>query len=291
MTSSLLRPLREEDAAAVAALFAETFGDSRMLDAREVESWLRDPDLDPGDLRVLEEDGRVTGYCDIAVRENILFVDVAAPARWTELLDWAEHEAATRNLPKTSLFVPHEHELADVAAGRGYERNRESLTMEVAFDEPPAGGDFGSLAVRTYEDRDHDTVVAALNEAFAEDPFVQEVTEAGFRERFLGRHDFDPALWFLVWDGDELAGFALDYPEFGTEADTGFVNWLGLRKPWRRRGLAEALLRHSFAELYARGKRRVCLGVDAENVTGALRVYERVGMSAIRHYGIWQKDL
>jgi ribosomal protein S18 acetylase RimI-like enzyme len=64
-----------------------------------------------------------------------------------------------------------------------------------------------------------------------------------------------------------------------------------VRRPWRRRGLAEALLHRSFAELYARGKRRVGLGVDADNVTGALRLYERVGMRAVRRYGIWQKDL
>jgi ribosomal protein S18 acetylase RimI-like enzyme len=291
MTSSRLRELREDDAEQVAALFAETFGEARKLDAREVASWLRDPDLRPEDLRVLEEDGRAVGYCDVAVRKDALFVDLVAPGHWLELLDWAEREAARRGLRITSLFVPHEHELAGVAAARGYEKRRESLTMEIAFDEEPQDGDFGDLEVRTYREDDHDVLIAALNDAFSEDPSFQDVTAPRFDERFLSRHDFDPTLWFLVWDGDELAGFALDYPEFGTDAGLGLVQWLGVRKPWRRRGLAEALLRRSFKELYVRGKHRTALGVDAQNITGALRVYERVGMHMSRRYGIWQRDV
>jgi ribosomal protein S18 acetylase RimI-like enzyme len=291
MTSSRLRELREEDAEQVAALFVDAFGDARKLDAREVRAWLRDPDLRPEDLRVLEEDGRAVGYCDVAVRNDALYVDLVAPGRWAELLAWAEGEATGRGLGRTSLYVPHEHELADVAAGGGYEKRRESLTMEIALDEPPRDGDFGSLELRTYRDGDRDALIDALNDAFAEDPAHRIVTAAGFEARFLETPGHDPTLWFLLWDGSELAGFALDFPEFGTDTDIGWVGWLGVRRPWRRRGLAEALLHRSFAELYARGKRRVGLGVDADNVTGALRLYERVGMRAVRRYGIWQKDL
>jgi mycothiol synthase len=291
MSSSLRRPLREEDAEAVAALFVSTFGEARKLDSREVASWLRDPDLNADDLCVLEEDGSVVGYCDLGARGDTLFVDVAAPGRWSELLDWAEEETTARGLRRSSLFVPHEHELQAVAVDRGYEQTRLSLTMEIELDGAPRAADFASLQLRTYVDEDHDVLIAALNDAFAEDPFWQEVTPARFRERFLGGAGFDPTLWFLVWDADQLAGFALDYPEFGTELDVGYVNWLGVRKPWRRRGLGEALLQHSFVEFHARGKRAVTLGVDAQNVTGALRLYERVGMRAVRRYGVWQREL
>jgi ribosomal protein S18 acetylase RimI-like enzyme len=291
MTSSQLRELREEDAEQVAALFREAFGGARKLDALEVASWLRDPDLQHENLRVLEEDGRIVGYGDVAPRVDVLFVDLAAPGRWAEMLDWAEGQVTTHGLKTASVFAPHEHELADVARARGYEKRRESLTMEIGFDEPPRDGDFGELELRTYRDDDHDALIAALNDAFSEGLSWQEVTPVRFKERFLGKHDFDPTLWFLVWDGDELAGFALDYPQLGTERDLGHVNWLGVRKAWRRRGLAEALLRHSFKELYARGKPRTALGVDVENITGALRVYERVGMRAIHRFGVWQKDM
>jgi mycothiol synthase len=290
MSSSLRRPLREEDAEAVAALFAATFGDARKLDAREVASWLRDPDLNAEDLCVLEEGGRVVGYCDLGARGDTLFVDVAAPGRWPELLEWAEAETTARGLRRTSLFAPHGHELQALAIARGYDRTRESLTMEIDLRDPQPAGDFGSLQLRTYRDEDHDTVIDAVNDAFAEDPFWQQVTEERFRERFLGGAGFDPTLWFLAWDEERLAGFALDYPEFGTYTDVGYVNWLGVRTPYRRRGLGEALLRQSFAEFRARGKSAVTLGVDAQNVTGALRLYERVGMRAVRRYGVWQKE-
>ena len=141
-----------------------------------LRTWLRDPDLRPEDLRVLEEDGRAVGYCDVAVRNDALYVDLVAPGRWAELLAWAEGEATGRGLGRTSLYVPHEHELADVAAGGGYEKRRESLTMEIALDEPPRDGDFGSLELRTYRDGDRDALIDALNDAFAEDPAHRTVT-------------------------------------------------------------------------------------------------------------------
>jgi ribosomal protein S18 acetylase RimI-like enzyme len=69
------------------------------------------------------------------------------------------------------------------------------------------------------------------------------------------------------------------------------VGTLAVRPRWRRRGLGEALLRAAFAALYERGRRRVGLGVDAENVTGALRLYERVGMRVIRQSDNWVREL
>ncbi|MBD0349195.1 MAG: GNAT family N-acetyltransferase, partial [Thermoleophilia bacterium] len=100
---------------------------------------------------------------------------------------------------------------------------------------------------------------------------------------------FDPALWFIAYDGDEIAGFSLCRPRESGDPDMGWVSVLGVRRPWRRRGLALALLRHSFVELHRRGKKRVGLGVDAENTTGALRLYERAGMHVDRRWDTWEK--
>jgi ribosomal protein S18 acetylase RimI-like enzyme len=71
----------------------------------------------------------------------------------------------------------------------------------------------------------------------------------------------------------------------------GWVDTLGVRRPWRRQGLAEALLYHSFAELRRRGLTRVGLGVDAHSLTGATRLYEKVGMRAIRDFTLFEKEL
>jgi len=145
--------------------------------------------------------------------------------------------------------------------------------------------------VRRYGEGDGDALLATLNEAFADDPFWQEVTPSSFRAFYLGARGFDPALWLLAWDGDELAGLSLAYPEREADAALGWIATLGVRLPWRRQGLGEALLRLSFSDLYARGLRRVGLGVDAQNVTGALRLYERVGMRAIRRSDNWRRQV
>ena len=74
------------------------------------------------------------------------------------------------------------------------------------------------------------------------------------------------------------------------EPGLGWVGTLGVRPGWRRRGLGETLLRASFRALHERGLRRVGLGVDTENVTGALRLYERVGMRPVRRYDNWVRE-
>ena len=93
--------------------------------------------------------------------------------------------------------------------------------------------------------------------------------------RLVKDPDFDPTLWFVVRDGDEIAAVMRNEPD---RSGAGFVGAIGVRKPWRKRGIALALLYHAFGEFYRRGKRRVALGVDAENPTGATRLYERAGM-------------
>ena len=69
----------------------------------------------------------------------------------------------------------------------------------------------------------------------------------------------------------------------------GWVGVLAVRRPWRRRGLGEALLRESFALFAERGKRAAGLGVDAENTTGAVALYERVGMHVVRRSDTWER--
>jgi mycothiol synthase len=286
-----MRELRAEDADAVAALFVGSFGDARLIDAEEIRTWLDNSEFELDWLRVLEEDGRVVGYGDIWPQPEQVWLDVAAPGRWAAFFEWAEEEARARGIPRVRIQIPHGHALADVAAARGYEQWRYSLTMEIALDAapiPPMLPD--GLELRRYEDGDGDALVDALNEAFADDPFHHELSRSNFGEFFLGARGFDPALWLLAWDGNDLAGFALAYAQRGSDAALGWVNTLGVRAPWRRRGLGEALLHAAFAELYERGLRRAGLGVDAQNVTGALRLYERVGMRQVKRSDNWQRE-
>jgi ribosomal protein S18 acetylase RimI-like enzyme len=66
---------------------------------------------------------------------------------------------------------------------------------------------------------------------------------------------------------------------------------LGVRRPWRKRGLGLALLHHAFGEFYRRGKRKAGLGVDAKNLTGAMRLYEKAGMHIHKQIDLFEKEL
>ena len=287
-----LRELRADDADAVARLFVEAFGDDRKLDADEIRSWIANEELEPAWLRVLEVDGRVVGYGDVYVSPGRLQLDVAAPGHWEPFFDWAEAEAAARGA-ETVAYFPAGHELARIVAARGYRLARSSYHMAIDLPDEPAQPSLpDGIALRGYrEAEDAETLRAALNEAFAEDWHWHDVSPANFREFYLRARGFDPDLWLLAEDGGELAGFALAYPERVGDEGFGWIGTLGVRKPWRRRGLGEALLRAAFRELYLRGRRRAGLGVDAENVTGAVRLYERAGMQAAERNDNWIWEL
>ena len=96
------------------------------------------------------------------------------------------------------------------------------------------------------------------------------------------------SLWFIARDGDEIAGVAR------CEANRdggGWIGAIGVRKAWRRRGVGLALLRHAFREFHLRGDPHVGLGVDAENPTGATRLYERAGMRVMNELVLYEKEL
>jgi ribosomal protein S18 acetylase RimI-like enzyme len=75
------------------------------------------------------------------------------------------------------------------------------------------------------------------------------------------------------------------------DPEAGDVMELAVRRPWRRHGIAMALLHHSFAALWQRGKKSVMLGVDADSLTGATRLYQKVGMRIVHKWYIYQKEL
>lgn len=288
MSSSLLRQATDADAEAIAALFRAAYDDQRTIDAEEIRTWFANAEIKPENVRVLELDGRVAGYGDIWLEEDNVALDVAAPGNWDVFFDWAEERARDAGIPQVRAYFGAGHELEQVVQARGYRYWRSSFTMEIELDERPPAVD---LDVATYREGDLEPLRALLNDAFAQDPFWHAVGESNFREFYLRARGFDPELWFLVWDGDELIGSSLTFPERFGDKGLGWVSNLAVRADRRRRGLGEALLRHSFRALYDRGLRRVGLGVDAENATGALRLYERAGMHSILRNDNWVIDV
>jgi len=154
----------------------------------------------------------------------------------------------------------------------------------------PAG-----ITLRAFDpDRDLEAVAWADREAFrdhwgfTERPFEQDVQM--FRH-WLGEPRFDASLWFMAMHGNEVAGVSLCDLRTEDDPGMGWVGSLGVVRPYRKQGLGLALLRHSFGELYRRGRRKVGLGVDAGNLTGALRLYQKAGMRVYRQHNTFEKEL
>jgi mycothiol synthase len=114
-------------------------------------------------------------------------------------------------------------------------------------------------------------------------------------QRFLDSPEFDPSLWVIAWDGDEIAGGVINsiYPAENEALGVprGWLDSVFTRRPWRRRGLARALIARSLALLRERGMERAVLGVDADNPSGALGLYENAGFAVEERQTAWRKPL
>jgi mycothiol synthase len=183
--------------------------------------------------------------------------------------------------------------LKDEAARRllesaGYALARSYSLMRIVMDAPPSPPEWpDGVTLRTMvPGQDERAVFACMEDSFADHwgHVPRQFDEWIARTE---REDFDPTLWFLVFDGDQLAGACLCL----TRPDDGWVNTLGVRRPWRQRGLGMALLLYAFGAFYRRGVHSVALMVDAQSLTGATRLYERAGMAVSAQFGLYQKEL
>lgn len=176
-------------------------------------------------------------------------------------------------------------------ACRGYERARTFFRMVARLEQPPPAPAWpAALELRPLEPaRDGPRVQAAVDEAFAREWGYARRPYDDWFGKVLAVPRFDPALCPVVWDGDELAAISLNYPK--RMGNWGWIGALAVRPAWRRRGLGSTLLQESFRRFYALGERTVALGVDAQNPTGATRLYERAGMGVLWQADVWQKEL
>jgi mycothiol synthase len=288
-----LRPPVREDAAAIAAALNE-FNRPVGFDLdspEEVGVWLEFPSFDlERDVRVAVEGGRIVGYAEavqLKEDEKLVFADVRAGPQHADasaaLLDFVQQRARELAAPGGRLRIwtaDRAEAWRQFLEAQGFEVQRYSLRMVADLDDEPPEPEWPSgISVRTRKgDEDDRPVYEVQRETFADqgDDYVSEAFEDWLH--WVKREPFDPGLWFLAFDGDQLAGICLCRGEWAADEEMGWVSVIGVRRPWRRKGLGSALLLHSFRELHARGKKRVGLGVRADNATGAVQVYEGVGM-------------
>ncbi len=117
-------------------------------------------------------------------------------------------------------------------------------------------------------------------EAFLDHWGGMDTSDASF-EQWLADPEYDPALFVVAWEGDEIAGSVVNVinePEnVALNRRRGLLDSVFVRRPWRGRGLAASLVGRSLALLRDQGMTSAWLGVDADNPTGALRLYEKSG--------------
>jgi len=119
-------------------------------------------------------------------------------------------------------------------------------------------------------------------------------SDEAFR-RYQDAPDFDPSLWVVAWDGDEVAAAVVNtiyaHENEATGSRRGWLDSVFTRRAWRKRGLASALIARSLHVLAERGMDTAMLGVDADNPSGALRLYESFGFAVTERGQAWRKPM
>lgn len=171
----------------------------------------------------------------------------------------------------------------------GYSPIRYNWRMEIKLQEAPAPVTFpAGIELRPFIKDEHAVAVwQADDEAFRDHWGSHDRTYEEWSHGKFGNPNFDPTLWMIAWDGNEVAGFSQNRVRKGI----GWVGTIGVRRPWRKQGLGPALLRHTFGEFYKRGMTTIGLGVDAANPTGATRLYQRAGMHVASEFALYEKEL
>lgn len=308
-----IRDASAEDADVVAEIVNEVMvAETGMpwTTAEEERDELTSPDRDPrlANVVLVERGGGAIGYVqfipDVETPSPVTAFVYVRPRLWGQGLNaWLMHVAEGRARARSELepAVLRVARFADnepaerLFVALGYGPVRTFWMMRIALESPPPVARVPEgIVIRTFEPgRDEVPTYTALAEAFAEHWGGSYGSFEEWRHLRLDGEGsgFDPSLWFLALDGDEVVGAARCRERSPRSDDTAEVAELAVRRPWRRRGIALALLHTAFGEFHRRGIPAAELGVDAENATGATHLYERAGMHVVLSWEFWEKQL
>lgn len=306
----ILRPAQWSDLDAVAQLILDVCtsdGDPTIAVPPAVlkNEW-NNPDfnLETDAWVVTTADGRVVGYEEFTNRhahaslqgDGYVHPDFMGNGIGTFMLHTLEARARKEMQladPTHRVFIRNGMAIGDTVSrqmheNEGYQPIRFFWRMEITLDGPPPAPAWPDrLELRPFELEKHNYAVHLAHEEAFRDHWGHTPHSYKDWQHRMNNEEMDPSLWFIAWDGDQVAGYTLC--RYRNEA--GWVGTLGVRRPWRKHGLGQALLYHSFAEFYKRGTRVVSLGVDAASQTGATRLYQKAGMHVAAEYISYEKEL
>jgi mycothiol synthase len=274
----------------------------------EMRQRLTQPGTDPTlDTWLVERDAEIAGFAQVWSEnphtEVVCYVrvdpDCTGQGIATALLARGAaraEELAVRAEPGRRVALhatswPNDETAVPMLESAGFAPIRYFLLMTIDLADAPEPPEWPSeVSVRALDADSELEPVHEAQTAIFRDHWGESQPEFGeWLHEYVGEGGFDPTLWFVVEDADGIAGFALCMPELAEDPDAGYVGEIGVRADRRGQGLGLALLRKTFTEFAARGKKRVSLHVDAENLTGALRLYTRAGMRPEPRIVVWER--
>jgi mycothiol synthase len=284
-----LRPPGKDEFKAILELMnahqLAAFGEADVTED-ELRTWLTSPSVEAErDIRVLEHEGRLVGYVDVDPNKSDpptwwcdlkLAPDADAAAVSAELVGWLEERVDTGTLRVWTSAT--DARVISAVERLGFRSVRHSYRMKIDLaDRAPEPVWPAGISVRTLAGGEERRIYEAFMEVWQDTSDPPDESFEEWAHWLMREETFEPSMWFLALTGDELAGFAV-CREDSNDPTAGHVWLLGVRRPWRRQGLGNALLLQSFQAFRQRGWTRGTLGVDASSPTGATRLYERAGM-------------
>jgi mycothiol synthase len=220
------------------------------------------------------------------------------------LIRWAEgraremeagHAEGSASAYVATEIYSNQEGLESLLQAERYEPVRYAFHMETPdLDHIPDAPMPEGLEVRPATPEHYRAIWEASVEAFRDHWGATELDE-GYFDRWIKSPQVQPELWVVAWDGDQVAGSILNYVNHRYNAQTGrklgYTEIISVCRPWRRKGLARALLARSMQMHKERGMTQTGLGVDTQNLTGALRLYESMGYEVKGRTTTYRKPL